>query len=188
MGVICSFLKHPWLPCPRTQDSGQSIPQLLINSVWIEHPHWYLTPWKEGLYLMMHSTFKIIYHHTTQMVRLWEETCCCYHCMGYFFQLAVRDLLYAYRSFCYTSCWALAGMRKCSVCPQWEVNLMTPQVQMVYHGATGWKVHEYLKKMFPSTGRHTPQFLINKMGQKTLIDISLEGKKWFTEWCTSTFY
>ena len=54
---------------------------------------------------------------------------------------------------------------------------MTPQVQMVYLGATGWKVHEYLKKMFPSTGHHTPQFLINKMGQKTLIDISLEGKK-----------
>ena len=50
------------------------------------------------------------------MVR--EETCC-HHYMGYSFQLAARDLLYApshredspYHGFSYTSCVALAGTR-----------------------------------------------------------------------------
>ena len=63
-----------------------------------------------------------IWLRITQIIR--EETCC-YHFMGYSFQIGACDLLYvsfhkgvkAYHGLSYISCRALAGMRNCSMFP-----------------------------------------------------------------------
>ena len=68
------------------------------------------------------NTFELWLYDIEHVVK--EETRC-HHYMGYCFQLAVRDRLYAlshiqdntYHSLCYTSCGALAGTRNSSVGP-----------------------------------------------------------------------
>ena len=69
--------------------------------------------------------------------------------MGYSFQLAARVLLYApshrkdstYYSLCYTSCGALAGLRKYLNGSPWGIKLIThcTMSECSYHGATSHK-------------------------------------------------
>ena len=94
-------------------------------------------------YLMKHST-NFIYRHLVKDHSEWEETRCRH--IGYSFQLAARDLLYApsnrqdstYHGLCYTSCGTLAGMRTSSIGPPWRIDPMTHRTmsKYSYNGAT----------------------------------------------------
>ena len=92
-------------------------------------------------YLTMHSTCFIygymasdIWLRTILIVR--KETCC--RPIGYSYRLAARVLLYApshrqdntYRSLCYTSRGALAGMRNSSMGPPHEGSLFNNALNM----------------------------------------------------------
>ena len=89
-----------------------------------------IAPWANALPLSYVPLLELWIYDIKHMVK--EETRC-HHYMGYSFQLAVRDLLYAlshiqdntYHSLCYTSCGALAGTRNSSVGPPWGFDLMT---------------------------------------------------------------
>ena len=108
---------------------------------------------KEMFYLTTHSTHFIYSYmasdkwlRTILIVR--KETRC--HHIYYSFWLTARVLLYApshrqdstYRSICYTSRGALAGMRNSSIGPPWRIDPTKHRTisKCSYHGATSRSV------------------------------------------------